>query len=438
MTESFSWPWVEAQVSETIEAWEACADLPLPTRPQFTLDQWSDRETAYDEALQSVERETKKKLQTKAGRLASQRRIAAMFPRFAATALGIEGDAVQLLTDSFLPAGSQFARMARSYDPALSMADIVQACRNGWTVCGLQSMFGDPFGITPSALGYSLLYPYSDNYLDDPKISTTDKIEFSARFRSRLRGDFLIARNQHEESVWKMVQLIESQYPRLRFPQVYECLLAIHFAQELSIAQVKACGDCEDGELLRISCAKGGTSVLADACLSHGWLNDDESRFAFNWGLLLQLGDDLQDVREDLGRGSATLFTHALRAGLPLDSLANQLLNYSERVASGMDRFPCGSQALKKILCLSWRSLIVMAVANSPEFFTPRFLADLEGSSAVRFDFLRARQKRLVKRRGLYQTVFEAFLATESDSLPVSCRQVDVGMPFEELALPSR
>ena len=438
MTESFSWPWVEAQVSETIEAWEACADLPLPTRPQFTLDQWSDRETAYDEALQSVERETKKKLQTKAGRLASQRRIAAMFPRFAATALGIEGDAVQLLTDGFLPAGSQFARMARSYDPALSMADIVQACRNGWTVCGLQSMFGDPFGITSSALGYSLLYPYSDNYLDDPKISKADKLEFSARFRRRLRGEPLAARNNHEQSVWTMVQLIESQYPRLRFPQVYECLLAIHFAQELSIAQVKDCGDCDDSELLRISCSKGGTSVLADACLSHGWLNGDESQFAFDWGVLLQLGDDLQDVREDLRRGSATVFTHAATAGLSLDNLATQLLNFSELVAAGMDHFPCGSQALKNILRMSWRSLIVMAVANSPEFFTPRFLADIEAGSAVRFDFLHSRQKRLTKQRGLYQKVFEAYLSTEEIGLPAPREHTDRYIALEELAVPGR
>ena len=57
-----------------------------------------------------------------------------------------------------------------------------------------------------------------------------------------------------------------------------------------------------------MSCAKGGTSVLADACMARGWLNEEESRFAFDWGVLLQLGDDLQDVREDMQRGSMTLF----------------------------------------------------------------------------------------------------------------------------------
>ena len=36
-------------------------------------------------------------------------------------------------------------------------------------------------------------------------------------------------------------------------------------------------------------------------------MNEEESRLGFEWGALLQLGDDLQDVREDLRRGSATL-----------------------------------------------------------------------------------------------------------------------------------
>ena len=46
-----------------------------------------------------------------------------------------------------------------------------------------------------------------------------------------------------------------------------------------------------------------------------GWLNEEESRFAFEWGVLLQLGDDLQDVREDMQRGSVTLFSRAAAAG---------------------------------------------------------------------------------------------------------------------------
>jgi hypothetical protein len=315
-----------------------------------------------------------------------------------------------LLSDGFLPIGTQFALWARRFDPNLTMADTIQACRNAWTVCGIQPLLGDRMQMTPSILGYSLLYPYSDNYLDSEKIPTPRKLEFSARFRDRLCGLPLAPRDPHESAVWAMVRLIESEFPRARFPRVYECLLAIHQAQENSMAQLKRSPRAKDAELLRLSCAKGGTSVLADACLSHGFLSDEQARFAFNWGVLLQLGDDLQDVEEDLKHGAATLFSRAAAASIPLDNLVRQLLAFSENVADQIDQLPHGDPALKRLLRMSWRSLILMAVARSHRFFTREFLAECEPASHFRFAFLRARHKKLAGRRGLDKILFEAFL----------------------------
>jgi hypothetical protein len=193
---------------------------------------------------------------------------------------------------------------------------------------------------------------------------------------------------------------------------VYECLLAIHQAQEDSIAQMGRSRLTTDGKLMRLSCAKGGTSVLADACLSHGFLNEPEAQFAFNWGVLLQLGDDLQDVPEDLKQGSSTLFSRAAGSGLKLDTLVRQLLVFSERVADQVDDLAHGDAALKRLLRMSWRSLILMAVARSSRFFSAEFLAELESASHFRFAFLRARHKRLAGKRGLYKVLFDSFLAS--------------------------
>ena len=176
------------------------------------------------------------------------------------------------------------------------------------------------------------------------------------------------------------------------------------------MAQLKRSRIATEAELLRLSSAKGGTSVLADACLAHGYLNDEEARFAFDWGVLLQLGDDLQDVEDDLKHGAATLFSRSAAAGLPLDNLVRQLLAFSERVADQIDRLPRGELALKRLLRMSWRSLILMAVARSQPFFSPAFLAELEPACSFRFGFLRARHKRLAGRRGLYKILFESFL----------------------------
>lgn len=410
MERPYSWSWVDDQVAHTIADWNACAVESALQGPRFDPQEQQKRETAYDEALHAVERESKRASRNPAQRLIAQKRVIAVFPRFATFALGLEDDAVHLLADGFLPIGTQFAQWARRFDPTLSMADTTQACRNAWTACGLQPLLGDRMQITPSILGYSLLYPYSDNYLDQQKASTAQKLDFSARFRDRLCGLQHPPRNRHETAVWAMVQLIEEQYPRRHFPQVFESLLAIHRAQECSIAQLKGCGSLDDAELIKISFAKGGTSVLADACLSHGSLDEEQNRFAFEWGVLLQLGDDLQDLHDDMSCGSTTIFTRAAASRLPLDSLVLQLLTFSEQVATRMDRLPGGSPMFKGLLRMSWRSLILMAAANTPELFTPRFLEDLETRSPFRFPFLRARRKRLAGRSGLYKVLFEAFL----------------------------
>ena len=112
-----------------------------------------------------------------------------------------------------------------------------------------------------------------------------------------------------------------------------------------------------------------------------------------------------------LSRGaSVTLFSRAALLGRPLDALVIQLLNFSEKVGARMDHLPNGSQGFKKLLRMSWRSLIIGAVANSHEYFSPAFIEQAESWSPFRFAFLRARNQRLTSRQGLYATLFEAFL----------------------------
>jgi hypothetical protein len=414
MEHRFSWSWVESQVSAAIVNWNSCAARRAAGLPHFSDAEQKTREAEYDHALYLVEGEAKALRRRPQERGAAQQRIVAVFPRFARIALGLDDHAIHSLTEGFLPIGTQFAQWAKRFDPALTMVDTIQACRNAWTVCGIQPLVGDRMRLTPAIVGYSLLYPYTDNYLDDERIASKRKLEFSMRFRDRLCGLRIGPGNHQEALVWAMVRLIEEQFPRALYPQVYECLLAIHQAQEDSLAQLKQ-SRTRVPDLTRLSFAKGGTSVLADACLSHGYLDDAQSRFAFHWGVLLQLGDDLQDVQEDLKNGSATLFTEAAQRGIALDSLVRQLLVFSDLVADQVDQLPDGDRALKKLLRDSWRALILMAVARSHRFFSKKFLAELERSSPFRFEFQRDRHKRLAGRSGLYRVLFDSFLASEAD-----------------------
>ena len=40
-----------------------------------------------------------------------------------------------MITNDFVPAGIELARWTRRFDPSMSKAEIVQACRNAWTAC---------------------------------------------------------------------------------------------------------------------------------------------------------------------------------------------------------------------------------------------------------------------------------------------------------------
>lgn len=400
--------WVAQEVSRCIQAWQACAGDPPALDPRYSDRDHEAREIAYDAELRAVEWEAKRLARSPRERAQAEKRMIASFSRFAAHALDLEQEQIALLTEDFLPAGIEFARRARQFDPAISREDTIQACRNAWTACGLQPLLGTCMSVTPSILAYSLLYPYSDNYLDSADPSLAAKMTFSCRFRERLCGADLPPLNQRERSIWALVELIESQFARTHFPQVFDCLLAIHHAQEESIRQLGARGPA--GDLLRLSFAKGGASVLADACLARGWMSEEEMRVAFEWGALLQLGDDLQDVREDLGRSSLTLFTQAVANEETLDNLVLQLLRFCEQVAARMNRMPHGSASLKTLLNLSWRSLILGAVADAHHFFSPEFLARAEACSPFRFGFLRERSTRLADSRGLYSALFDFFV----------------------------
>ncbi|HEY0795519.1 MAG TPA: hypothetical protein VGD64_07040 [Acidisarcina sp.] len=428
--QAYSWAWVEESVAGTIAVWDGCAPewnegVVLATLercglPHYELEEQQRREAAYDEAMLAVERELKTAPLTSTEQLRTQERVTAAFARFSAAALDLDGEAVELLTNDFLPVGTGLARWARTFDPGLSMADIIQACRNAWTACGMQPLLGEKVRLTLSVLGYSLLYPYSDNYLDRVDISAEHKMRFSRHFRGLLRGELVPVRDFTEEALLSLIELIEGEYPRLQYPQVFECLLAIHRAQEESICQLDGEASYSAAQILQMSCAKGGTSVLADACLARGSLTEQESGFAFQWGVLLQLGDDLQDVKDDVRRGSATLFSRAAELGEPLDALVIQLLNFSDRVAARMDELPHGSTGLKELLRMSWRSLILRAVGDSHEYFSPGFLELVEPASPFRFSFLRSRNERLTSQQGLYATLFQAFLERSKDTAYIS------------------
>ena len=110
---------------------------------------------------------------------------------------------------------------------------------------------------------YSMLYPLTDNWLDDPAVPSARKRAFNQRFGWRLAGLPVIPHDAREAAVFRLVARIEDELPRRDFPWVFESLLAIHEGQSRSLDQQGASG-LGDDEILAISFEKGGSSVLAD------------------------------------------------------------------------------------------------------------------------------------------------------------------------------
>ncbi len=71
--------------------------------------------------------------------------------------------------------------------------------------------------------------------------------------------------------------------------------------------------------------------MLADLYLVAGRPAEPDRRFAFGYGVFLQLLDDLQDVEADLAAGHQTLFTRAAARGV-LDEPAARLARFVDRV----------------------------------------------------------------------------------------------------------
>jgi hypothetical protein len=313
----------------------------------------------------------------------------------------------ELLT-AFSESGDDFVRRSQEFDEDLRPDGIVQALRNVWIVNSMQAAYGIPICANPSGFGYSLLYTYTDSYLDSGIPPLQEKEEFGNVFGLRLAGIDIPEITPLISKVSSLVRLIESEYPRDLFPQVYASLHAIHQAQLMSLQQRTRDSLRGTPDVLHISVKKGGTSVVADAYLAKGRLTMSELEFAFGYGVVLQFIDDLQDVIEDLVEGSETVFTRASRKGT-LDSITYRLMRCLQKVLE----YTRPSQApradgLTDLIFQGSMGLVFEPIALNPGMFSAQFSKGVERYSPLRFESIRRMYEKSVS--------FEPRLATHTNN----------------------
>lgn len=285
----------------------------------------------------------------------------------------------------YLDSTDAFFMEARAHDPSLQFTDLFQAVRNVWIMNSLQLLFDLSIRMTPSIFSYSMLYPYTDNYLDDPQISKDEKRHFNTRLQMVLEGTLPRDVKTHEMKIFTMIQNIEREYPREEYPNIYKSLLLIQDAQVYSLSQGSQ-NRLSPNIIMPISFYKGGASVLADAYLCKGHLTQKEMEFAFGYGAFLQLMDDLQDMDADREAQHWTLFSVKNQEEI-FDHEVTKLLCYITRV---MDENTFGTpdeKMLKGIIKDCTRMMIGEVIGRHPHLVSEKLYKSIESCSKVRLSF---------------------------------------------------
>ncbi len=298
-----------------------------------------------------------------------------------------------LLHPDMIAASRSFFEQARAFDAELKSEEIYQAMRNVWIMNGLQLLLGMRPEITPAVLAYSLLYPYSDNILDDPDISHREKLEFSNRFDKRLRAAGEMGEKRREIKISELVSMIEKQFPRRNFPEVYASLLAIHDAQTRSLALSDDSANLTLEKIQSISFEKGGTSVVADGFLAAGQLSPELQRFFYGYGVWLQLADDIQDIAEDIASGTQTLFSMNEQKQTRA-SLVNRTIHFGRSVLSDIKYCPAEIRVpFCQVIVQSTELMMIQSLAMNGGYFDPDYCSKIEKYSPISFQYLKKAKK---------------------------------------------
>jgi hypothetical protein len=388
---------LQEMIAKYAVLWTASSTcLPVPFE-RFDEQQQKENEHEADRLIDSMAKELRRYPDNEIGQTAWRARQFMSLRQLGTRSFGYPDSHFNIIfSPEYFAATRDFARQARAFDERLEIESIGQAMRNVWVMNTLQVFLGRAPSLSPSVFAYSMLYPYTDNLLDRPGLSQKAKKTASDRLRLRLSGGALDPCNDHESAVFRLVGMIECEYPRDCYPEIYESLLAIHAGQAKSLMQQRSDSSLDESALLLISIEKGGSSVLADGWLVGGRLTQDEADRCFGFGVVLQLLDDLQDIPDDRRARHRTLFA-CTTSQKSLDDLTSRLWHFLHRFLDSMVWATDRGIELRDLIRRNCTMLLLRSVAESGESYTQDYANYLERFSPLSFAFLKARQHSAAK-----------------------------------------
>ena len=320
---------------------------------------------------------------------------------FMINTLKVEEWVCQLLdNEGYYEVTYKFINKAKELIEGISFDDIFQALRNIWVIVALQIYMGEEVKLTNAMFAYSMLYPLTDNYLDNPLISIKEKKSFNERFYQKINNNTDQPANDEEKRIFSMIDLIESDFPRNKYPNVFMGLLTILDGQKKSLEQHES-NNLNDTDLLHYTFYKGGASVLADAYLVRGELSEAEASFSYGYGIILQLADDLQDIKEDLENHHDTPYNQ-LSVREPLDAFFLKHENFITHFMSNVFQKSTKKQlALYQLLERSIELLLFGGVCENRKCFSKKFLKDYNERSLFSCKIFNKLNKKIMKKISL-------------------------------------
>ena len=317
----------------------------------------------------------------------------------------------------------KFMDEARSFDPSLRESDLHQALRNLWVFNSLQLFSGKKIVLTPSSIAYSLLYPYVDNGLDSAARTDDEKGGLIRWLTMWFMENGCTPIDELTEKIDRLLCMISEEYPRKEFPEVHRSLLAILIGQQKSLLLQSNHPELTDEELTEATVEKGGTSVLADGYLAAGTLTLNSADAVFEYGVVLQLIDDLQDLEEDMTARHITPFQR-IAERRELEGVTMRLFSLVKRCGSDLKNESAGGIGpLQQLVDDSCTFLIMDAVAQNSQFYSKAFLRAIEPYTPLRREYLKEMRLRMKA------TSVDKLMDATEQSAPVSVESKDQPHP---------
>lgn len=303
-----------------------------------------------------------------------------------------------------------FVQLAHHFDPGLKWVDIYQAARNVMTANFVQLVLGLPVKLTPSIFAYSMLYPYTDNYLDAADITLEMKSGFNDRFYKRIIGETVVPLDERETRISELFDMIEKEWDRRLYPDVYESLKAIYSAQVKSLDLIGMDSSPFEKDILRVSMEKGGTSVLADGFLAAGSLTEEQVNLFFGFGSFTQLMDDFEDIELDRRDDRCSIFT-VTSPYWKLDNLTNRFIHYGRTVLLPLNQY--ASPAIPYLLSIMDKVIdayLIETIRTNRPYFNQSYIRRANGYSPFKPDCIRKQKRKFSRHKIGLDLLMQTFM----------------------------